>query len=57
MLPDEAEAEFAAWTTPWWVSGGWAIDLAVGHQSREHADLDILVLRRDHRQVRARLRD
>lgn len=30
-----------------WVSGGWAIDLHLGHQTREHADLDISILRRD----------
>jgi hypothetical protein len=32
---------------PWWVAGGWAIDLFVGHQTRPHDDLDVLVLRRD----------
>ncbi len=32
---------------PWWIAGGWALDLHVGRQSRAHADLDIGVLRRD----------
>jgi len=31
----------------WWVAGGWAIDLHLGHQSRAHQDIDIAVLRRD----------
>ncbi len=39
MRPDQAAAEFAVWTAPWWVAGRWAIDLLVGHQSREHGDL------------------
>jgi hypothetical protein len=32
---------------PWWVAGGWALDLFVGRQSRAHKDLDIGILRRD----------
>ena len=57
LLPDEAAAEFASWSAPWWVAGGWAIDLLVGHRSREHGDLDILVLRRDQGRIREHLRD
>lgn len=26
---------------PWWVSGGWAIDLWLGRTSRAHADFDV----------------
>lgn len=26
-----------------WVDGGWGIDALVGHQTREHADLDLVV--------------
>jgi hypothetical protein len=32
---------------PWWVAGGWAVDLFLGHQTREHADIEIAVLRED----------
>src|SRR4051812_23327521 len=32
---------------PWWVAGGWGIDLWLGEQTREHLDLDVAVLRRD----------
>ncbi|MFD4139551.1 nucleotidyltransferase domain-containing protein [Streptomyces sp. NPDC058572] len=39
---------------PWWIAGGYAIELAVGRALRPHGDLDILVLRRD--QLRARER-
>lgn len=37
------------------MAGGWAIDLFVGRQTREHRDLDIQVLRRDQAAVRAAL--
>jgi hypothetical protein len=55
--PDEAVAEFGTWTLPWWIAGGWAIDLLLGHQSRDHGDLDVLVLRRDQALVRDHLGD
>ena len=32
---------------PWWIAGGWAIDLFVGRQSRPHADTDVLIRRGD----------
>jgi len=32
---------------PWWVAGGHALDLFVGHTTRPHGDLDVEVLRRD----------
>ncbi|MFD1176012.1 nucleotidyltransferase domain-containing protein [Paenibacillus puldeungensis] len=32
---------------PWFVAGGWAIDLAVGKATREHKDIDICVFRED----------
>jgi aminoglycoside-2''-adenylyltransferase len=32
---------------PWWIAGGYAIELAIGHELRPHGDLDVLVLRRD----------
>lgn len=41
----------------WWVAGGWAIDLYLGHQSRPHQDIDIAVLRRDQDVLRHHLPD
>jgi hypothetical protein len=38
---------FSTLQVPWWIAGGWALDLYLGTQSRAHADLDIGVLRRD----------
>jgi hypothetical protein len=42
---------FSALTAPWWIAGGWALDLFAGAQSRPHADLDLGILRRDTRAV------
>ena len=33
---------------PYFFSGGWAIDLHLGRVTREHHDIDVLVMRRDH---------
>ena len=37
----------APYPAPWWVAGGWALDLAGGRQTREHIDLDLGVYRSD----------
>ncbi len=37
---------------PWWITGGWAIDLAVGHVTRDHADVNVIVLERDEHALR-----
>jgi Aminoglycoside-2''-adenylyltransferase len=34
-------------TVPSWIIGGWAIDLAVGRVTRDHADVDVMLLERD----------
>ncbi len=38
---------FSRVRVPWWIAGGHAIELAVGRAVREHADVDVLLLRRD----------
>jgi hypothetical protein len=43
---------FAQQTKPWWVAGGWAIDLFLGEMTREHEDVDIAILRRDEKDFR-----
>ncbi|WP_244180902.1 nucleotidyltransferase domain-containing protein [Amycolatopsis pretoriensis] len=48
---------FSRVRTPWWIAGGHAIELAVGHAFREHADVDVLVLRRDQLAVQEALPD
>lgn len=42
-------AIFADFPYPWFVSGGWAIDLFRGDVTREHEDLEIGIFRRDQR--------
>ena len=32
---------------PWFIAGGWAIDLFLGRLTRKHEDIDIAILRRD----------
>lgn len=39
----------------WWIAGGWAIDLFVGTQTREHSDLEIGCFRSDVAAIVARL--
>lgn len=43
--------------TPWWVAGGYAIELAVGRAYREHGDVDIALPRKDQSAVRRLLKD
>jgi hypothetical protein len=45
--PSEVAEHLCSLRAPWWVAGGWALDLFVGSQSRSHKDLDIGVLRKD----------
>jgi hypothetical protein len=46
--PAEAAAIFAAMPSPWWIAGGYAIEFAIGRAIRDHGDIDVMVLRRDH---------
>lgn len=41
--PDQAAQVLAGVGVPWYVAGGWAIDLFLGGQRREHDDLEIAV--------------
>ncbi|GAA4893337.1 nucleotidyltransferase domain-containing protein [Streptomyces coeruleoprunus] len=55
--PEDVAEVFAQADFPWWIAGGYAIELAVGHELRPHSDLDVLVLRRDQTLVRGFLAD
>jgi hypothetical protein len=39
-------------SAPWWIAGGRALDMFIGHETRTHADIDVAVLRRDQRAFR-----
>lgn len=48
-------ALLAGFPKPWFVAGGWAIDLFVGRVTRPHEDLEVVVLRRNQHALRAYL--
>ncbi|OGS49156.1 MAG: hypothetical protein A3K68_03155 [Euryarchaeota archaeon RBG_16_68_13] len=41
---------------PWWIAGGWAIDLLVERETRAHEDVEVAILRGDQRGLRNHLR-
>jgi hypothetical protein len=51
MPIDEAAKLLAPLDVPWWIAGGWAVDLFIGRAARRHSDVDVVVLRRDQRAV------
>ncbi len=53
--PSEVARRLGVVDIPWCVVGGWAIDLFVRHQTREHGDLEIAILRPDLPRVRRAL--
>ncbi len=53
----EAAALMRGIPIPWWIAGGWALDLFLGCTTREHKDVDILILRGDQLALHAHLRD
>lgn len=57
LRPEQAHARLADLGVPWWIGGGWAIDLYLGRQTREHADLDVGLLRADQQEVFEALAD
>jgi hypothetical protein len=36
---------------PWWIAGGWALDLWMGSESRPHRDVDVAILRDDQKKL------
>jgi aminoglycoside-2''-adenylyltransferase len=47
LEPTDATHLLASSQAPWWIAGGWALDLFRGRRTRRHSDLDVGVLRRD----------
>jgi len=54
---EEAAGLMAGLRIPWWIAGGWAIDLFLGRQTRAHGDTDVLVRRDDQLEVQGYLMD
>ncbi|MEC1155726.1 hypothetical protein AB1L05_15845 [Cytobacillus horneckiae] len=40
---------FAPIPLKWWIAGGWALDLYLRKQTRQHDDIDIVILQRDNK--------
>ena len=53
--PVEVRRLFAGYGRPWWIAGGWALDMALGRKTREHGDVDVAVLRADQLAVQSLL--
>lgn len=45
--PEDIQVLLAAAPFQWWITGGWALDLFTGQQSRAHFDTDVAVARKD----------
>ena len=55
--PEEAAERLAGLEVPWYIAAGWAIDLFVGYERREHEDLEIAAPADGFRQIHAVLDD
>jgi hypothetical protein len=54
---DETTRLMSGLGAPWWIAGGWAIDLFLGRTTRDHADMDVAILRRDQEALASLLAD
>ncbi|MDP9726786.1 hypothetical protein P4574_19715 [Priestia megaterium] len=42
---------------PWFFAGGWAIDLFIGRETRNHSDIEIALYRKDQLEIKAYLKE
>jgi hypothetical protein len=47
LTPQQAVVLLSAIRSPWWIAGGWALDLFLGEVTRAHKDLDVGIFRSD----------
>ena len=55
LSPLEVKKLLEPVSAPWWVAGGYGLDMFIGHETRKHADVDVSVLRRDQQALREAL--
>jgi hypothetical protein len=48
LRPEHVAALLSGFDAPWWIAGGWALDLFLDAETRRHGDVDVAVLRGDH---------
>jgi len=51
--PRELADRLAAVEHPWWIAGGWAVDLFLGRETREHEDIEFALPRVHFGRIRA----
>ncbi|GKV56273.1 hypothetical protein NCCP2222_22200 [Sporosarcina sp. NCCP-2222] len=54
---EENKKWFQRYNRPWGIAGGWAIDLFVGRNTRDHSDVEVAVLRSDQHALKTVLAD
>jgi hypothetical protein len=57
IRPEEIARLLSGFAGPWWICGGWALDLFLGRETRRHDDLDVALLRHDQPALFRHLRD
>jgi hypothetical protein len=45
--PEAIAESLCGFARPWWICGGWALDLFLNRETRRHDDLDVALLRHD----------
>jgi aminoglycoside-2''-adenylyltransferase len=55
LRPADFGRLLSSFERPWWICGGWALDLFLDRETRRHDDLDVALLRRDQLALRAHL--
>ena len=50
--PADVAKVFDYFPFPYWIAGGWALDLFLEEQTREHEDVDVAILREDEKDFR-----
>ena len=54
---EEVKNLFETFKPKWWIAGGWAIDLFLKKQTRQHDDIDVLIQRDDQFEIQKLLAD
>lgn len=54
--PVEVRQVMTGYDQPWWIAGGWALDMFLGRKTRDHVDVDVGVLRSDEQALQAQMR-
>jgi hypothetical protein len=57
LTPHEAVVLLSELRAPWWIAGGWALELYLAKVTRTHKDLDVGIFRQDAKILRAALPD